>query len=178
MNGLFCTPNTLLNYRRVFKEDGSQTLPIYSPIRSYPPPKKLKPRPRDQNFGSCVSCRFFGRSLKCDRQRVHKNFMVSLVIRYVVSVVWYEPYIYGQEQPSVWFKSIGQVGSELLACSSHSSIVCSTCIVCCVNSERETLGYNTRKGAQLCRGWVRSNYFRTGFECEIIKIHSTRLKNS
>ena len=35
--------------------------------------------------------------------------MISLVIRYVVSVVWYEPFIYGQEQPSVWFKDVGQV---------------------------------------------------------------------
>jgi len=46
--------------------------------------------------------------LKCDRLRVHKNFMLSLVIRYLVSVVYYEPYIYGQENPQVWFKELGQ----------------------------------------------------------------------
>ena len=49
------------------------------------------------------------RSLKCDRLRVHKNFMLSLVIRYLVSVVYYEPYIYGQENPQVWYKELGQV---------------------------------------------------------------------
>lgn len=56
------------------------------------------------------------RSLKCDRLRVHKNFMLSLVIRYLVSVVYYEPYIYGQENPSVWFKELGQV-SRLPVCT-------------------------------------------------------------
>ena len=49
------------------------------------------------------------RSLKCDRLRVHKNFMLSLVIRYVVSVVWYAPFIKGTDNPEVWFKHVGQV---------------------------------------------------------------------
>ena len=58
---------------------------------------------------SCV-CVFF-RSLYCDRLTVHKNFMVALIIRYTVSVIYYEPYIYGDQQPkNVWFK---QFGSEV-----------------------------------------------------------------
>ena len=47
---------------------------------------------------------FISRSLKCDRIRVHKHFMMSLIIRYVVSVIYYEPYIYGDPKPSVWFR--------------------------------------------------------------------------
>ena len=47
----------------------------------------------------------FCRSLKCDRLRLHKNFMLSLVIRYTVSVIYYEPYIYGNNQEKhIWYK--------------------------------------------------------------------------
>lgn len=52
-------------------------------------------------------CHF--RSLKCDRLRVHKNFMVSLIIRYTVSVIYYEPYIYGNPQRKIWFRDFGEV---------------------------------------------------------------------
>jgi len=51
------------------------------------------------------------RSLKCDRLKVHKNFMLALMIRYVVSIVYYEPYIYGKQQPHVWFRDGGTVSS-------------------------------------------------------------------
>jgi len=63
------------------------------------------------------------RSLKCDRLRVHKNFMLSLVIRYVVSIVWYEPYIYGgvEEPDTVWFKRVGQVRAEETAAIEKSN---------------------------------------------------------
>ncbi|TRY63693.1 hypothetical protein TCAL_00396 [Tigriopus californicus] len=50
----------------------------------------------------------FFKSLKCDRLQVHKNFMLSLVIRYVVSLVYYEPYIYGNEDPYIWYHVIGR----------------------------------------------------------------------
>ena len=34
--------------------------------------------------------------------------MVALIIRYTVSVIYYEPYIYGDQQPkNVWFKEFG-----------------------------------------------------------------------
>ena len=49
------------------------------------------------------------RSLSCDRLKVHKNFMLALMIRYAVSVIYYEPYIYGKSVPVVWFRNIGQV---------------------------------------------------------------------
>ena len=65
------------------------------------------------------------RSLKCDRLRVHKNFMMSLVIRYLVSVIYYEPYIYGEENPQVWFKELGQVsGLCSLKVISPAGMVC------------------------------------------------------
>lgn len=51
----------------------------------------------------------FFRSLKCDRLRVHRNFMLALIIRYIVSCIYYEPFIYGESEPKVWFKDIGQV---------------------------------------------------------------------
>ena len=51
-------------------------------------------------FNYCIDFR----SLKCDRLRVHKNFMVSLIIRYVVSVIYYEPYIYGDPKAYVWYR--------------------------------------------------------------------------
>ena len=51
----------------------------------------------------------FYRSLSCDRLKVHKNFMLALMIRYAVSVIYYEPYIYGKSSPVVWFRNIGQV---------------------------------------------------------------------
>ena len=55
-------------------------------------------------FRSHRSSSFF-RSLKCDRLRVHKNFMMALVIRYTVSVMYYEPYIYGSHSESpIWFR--------------------------------------------------------------------------
>ncbi|XP_040581380.1 corticotropin-releasing factor receptor 1 [Lepeophtheirus salmonis] len=50
----------------------------------------------------------FFKSLQSDRLRVHKNFMSALMIRYVVSVVYYEPYIYGDPSPFVWFKVYGK----------------------------------------------------------------------
>lgn len=50
----------------------------------------------------------FFRSLNCDRLKVHKNFMLALMIRYAVSVIYYEPYIYGKPVPDVWFRNIGQ----------------------------------------------------------------------
>ena len=31
------------------------------------------------------------------------------MIRYAVSVIYYEPYIYGKSSPVVWFRNIGQV---------------------------------------------------------------------
>ena len=53
---------------------------------------------------------FFGfRSLKCDRLKIHKNFMMSLIIRYSVSAVYYEPYIYGSNpQKPIWFRAHGE----------------------------------------------------------------------
>ena len=58
-------------------------------------------------YGFLCVCVFF-RSLYCDRLTVHKNFMVALIIRYTVSVIYYEPYIYGDQQPkNVWFKEFG-----------------------------------------------------------------------
>ena len=54
-------------------------------------------------------CFYFYRSLSCDRLKVHKNFMLALMIRYAVSVIYYEPYIYGKSSPVVWFRNIGQV---------------------------------------------------------------------
>jgi len=56
----------------------------------------------------------FFKSLKCDRIRVHKHFMMSLIIRYVVSVIYYEPYIYGDPKPSVWFRDNGYLCKLLL----------------------------------------------------------------
>lgn len=50
----------------------------------------------------------FFKSLECDRLKVHKNFMLALVIRYVVSVIYYEPYIYGNPSPDVWFRDVGK----------------------------------------------------------------------
>lgn len=35
--------------------------------------------------------------------------MLALMIRYAVSVIYYEPYIYGKPVPDVWFRNIGQV---------------------------------------------------------------------
>ena len=52
------------------------------------------------------------RSLKCDRLRVHKNFMLSLVIRYIISIVYYEPYIYGNEDAKPWYHGTFQVCSQ------------------------------------------------------------------
>ncbi len=52
--------------------------------------------------------RYTFRSLKCDRLRVHKNFMLSLVIRYLVSLIYYEPYIYNPDAKYVWYRDVGQ----------------------------------------------------------------------
>ena len=38
-------------------------------------------------------------SLQCDRLRIHKNFMVSLVFLYVVTVLYFEPYIHDMGDP-------------------------------------------------------------------------------
>ena len=38
--------------------------------------------------------------------------MMSLIIRYVVSVIYYEPYIYGDHNPSVWFRDNGKVSEK------------------------------------------------------------------
>lgn len=35
--------------------------------------------------------------------------MMSLVIRYVVSVIYYEPYIYGGPDRKIWFRDFGEV---------------------------------------------------------------------
>ena len=75
---------------------------------------------RKQKLGTKKINTLNRRSLKCDRLRVHKNFMLSLVIRYLVSVVYYEPYIYGQENPQVWFKELGQVSFRVL--HQHSGV--------------------------------------------------------
>lgn len=41
--------------------------------------------------------------------------MISLVIRYLVSVVYYEPFIYGQDDPQVWYKdSVDSVVCKLI----------------------------------------------------------------
>ena len=58
-----------------------------------------------------MTCLFHFRSLNCDRLRVHKNFMMALIIRYVVSVIYYEPYIYGDPDRIIWFRDIGQVSA-------------------------------------------------------------------
>ena len=39
--------------------------------------------------------------------------MLALMIRYAVSVIYYEPYIYGKPVPDVWFRNIGQVRTHL-----------------------------------------------------------------
>ncbi len=51
--------------------------------------------------------------MKCDRLRVHKNFMVSLIIRYVVSVIYYEPYIYGDPKAYVWYRGYVSLKKKL-----------------------------------------------------------------
>ena len=38
--------------------------------------------------------------------------MLALMIRYAVSVIYYEPYIYGKPVPDVWFRNIGQVRTK------------------------------------------------------------------
>ena len=37
--------------------------------------------------------------------------MMALIIRYVVSVIYYEPYIYGDPDRIIWFRDIGQVSA-------------------------------------------------------------------
>ena len=46
------------------------------------------------------------RSLQCDRLRIHKNFMVSLVLLYLTTILYFEPYIHdsGGTEPA-WYKS-------------------------------------------------------------------------
>ena len=62
------------------------------------------------------------RSLQCDRLRVHRHFMSSLVIFYLVSIVYYEPYIHASTEPlQPWYKT--QVGTRT-TCKASSNIGC------------------------------------------------------
>ena len=46
------------------------------------------------------------RSLQCDRLRIHQNSMVSLVLLYLTTILYFEPYIHdsGGTEPA-WYKS-------------------------------------------------------------------------
>ena len=45
----------------------------------------------------------FFRSLQCDRLRVHKHFMVSLVLLYLTTIIYFEPYTH--HSSFIWYKS-------------------------------------------------------------------------
>ena len=46
------------------------------------------------------------RSLQCDRLRIHKNFMFSLVLLYLTTILYFEPYIHDNEGADpAWYKS-------------------------------------------------------------------------
>ena len=90
---LFCSPHRW----SYFKDSGNMIM--YSYVSKCGGAKKIIP--------------IFFRSLDCDRLRVHKNFMMALIIRYIVSVVYYEPYIYGDPDRIIWFRDIGQVSLHI-----------------------------------------------------------------
>ena len=46
---------------------------------------------------------FYLRALQCDRIRIHKNFMVSLVCLCVLTVAYFEPYIHNNDADLVRF---------------------------------------------------------------------------
>ena len=89
---------------------------------------------------------FISRSLKCDRIRVHKHFMMSLIIRYVVSVIYYEPYIYGDPKPSVWFRD--NVSSFTIDCI--SILLFTICVVVIILDSEKCICLSSFKG-YLCK---------------------------
>ncbi|XP_023329932.1 corticotropin-releasing factor receptor 2 [Eurytemora carolleeae] len=60
------------------------------------------------------------RSLQCDRLRIHRNFMTSLVIFYLITIIYYEPYIHSQPpgEPNLqpWYKYQAWMCRCLISC--------------------------------------------------------------
>ena len=64
-------------------------------------------------FGLQISySEIFFRSLQCDRLRVHKNFMVSLVLLYLTTIIYFEPYTH--HSGFIWYKSQPWLCNSLL----------------------------------------------------------------
>jgi len=60
---------------------------------------------------------FSFKALQCDRLRIHKNFMVSLVFLYIVTVAYFEPYIYESENEKFSPRKIPWYNSNSMICN-------------------------------------------------------------
>jgi len=70
------------------------------------------------------------KSLQCDRLRIHRNFMVSLVLLYLNTIVYFQPYI--QDDPQIsqilpWYKTTPWLCNLLLSTLMFAFQCCRYC---------------------------------------------------